>query len=568
MLRKLLSLLFFLILFFFGIGRCLATAKPNIVLITLSSVRADRMGFLGSRAGVTPNLDAISRHSLVFVRAVSQSPLTLASHATILTGTYPQTHLVTELGTPLPDSLQYLPSILHSEGFATAAFVGSIELDPRNGLAPGFDRGFTIYDAGFHEPEAGKSRYTSVARRGNMVVARAISWLNANANAPFFLWVHLDDADVDSEAPYDRAIAADDAAVGRLVAALRTRKLYDASLVAITSDHGEGMGAHGEQTHGIFLYDETLHVPLILKLPGSEMSGKRIQALASLVDLTPTILEVARIPVPPQMQGQSLLRIASGRREQAAYSRSDFPQRAFGWSAVESWRVGKYLYIRAPKPELYDLSQDASATRNLVRTSGAVLQTMAAQMTAFDQRLAGQSNTSSSGLTSSETQKLASLGYVGLQKPVSGAAIAVSGIDPKNEVSAENKVLRALFLIDDGKPEKALVALQSLGTEASGEFLAQFAMGSAQREQGHCALALAYFHKAIELRPASSWAHYQMGSCLAKTGDYNSAVVHLEIAAKRLPEFSDAHSLLAQAYEHTGRSDAAKRERERAVSSR
>lgn len=559
--RQLLTLLLTAFVGASGTSPCRADTKPNVVLITLSSVRADRLGFLGSRPRSTPHLDEIARQSLIFERAFSQSPLTVVSHATILTGTFPQVHRISEVGAQLPDSIPFLPAILRAQGYRTAAFVGSIDLDPRNGLAPGFDRGFSTYNAGFHQPEAGISRYQSVACRGNRVVSRAISWLNANVKVPFFLWLQLDDANVDSAAAYAQALAADDAAVGQLISALQAQKLYDEALIAITADHGQSLGAHGEQTHGVFLYDETMHVPLLLKLPGAANADKRIVASVSLVDLAPTFLELAHIPVPSQMQGESLMRIAHGGRDAPVYARSDFPQTAFGWSALESWRAGKYLYIRAPKPELYNLLEDPGANRNLAPRAQAVVETMAAQMTAFDQRLAGQSSVSSSGLTSSEIQKLASLGYVGLQKSISGIATAASGIDPKDEIAAENGILSALAVIDAGKPERALYILRNLGSAASDTYLAQFAMGTALREQRDCAKAIKYLHRAIEFQPDSSWAHFEMGSCLMKTGDYKSAAVHLEIASKRLPESSDAHALLAQTYDQLGRPDEAKRER-------
>ena len=181
---------------------------------------------------------------------------------------------------------------------------------------------------------------------------------------------------------------------GKLIAALRSSKLYDDALIVIASDHGQSLGAHGEETHGVFLYDETIHVPLMLKLPQNQSAGKRVTARASLVDVAPTILEIAGVPIPSQMQGQSLLRIAKANTDQAAYSISDFPRRAFGWSSLESWRVGKYLYIRAPKPELYDLSADPGATRNLAQTSKATLETIAGQLDAFDRRFSDAGNSS------------------------------------------------------------------------------------------------------------------------------------------------------------------------------
>jgi len=536
-----------------------AATRPNIILITLDSVRADRMGFLGSKAGLTSNLDRLARQSMVFEQAYSQTPLTVVSHATILSGTYPQTHRVTEFGARLAPTLPFIPDLLQVRGYQTAAFVGTIALDPKNGLAPGFDRGFTLYDAGFRPPQRGLEK-TSADRPAAQVVARANAWLARDLKQPFFVWVHLNDPQSASAPPYNAAVAAADAAVGKLIAALRTAKLYDDALIMIASDHGQSLGAHGEETHGVFLYDETVHVPLLLKFPQSQNAGKRVTARARLVDVAPTILEIAGVPIPSQMQGQSLLRIAKTNADQPVYSISNFPQQAFGWSSLESWRAGKYLYIKAPKPELYDLAADPGATHNLAQTSKATLETIAGQLDAFDRRFSDAGNTSrGSELTSSEMQKLASLGYVGLQR--STAPTSATGVDPKDEIATANKILSALATLNEGKPERAVAILQPVLTAGPRMYLAQFVMGAALARQQQYPQAIEYLRRAIELQPDSTWAHYEMGSSLLKIGDYKTAVIHLEIASSRLPDFAEAHSLLAQAYEHLGRAEDAKRER-------
>lgn len=538
-----------------------AATKPNIVLITLDSTRADRMGFLGSKAKLTPNLDVLARQSMIFEQGYSQSPLTVISHATLLTGTYPQTHRVSEFGARLAPTLPFVPHSLRAGGYHTAAFVSSIALDPQNGLAPGFDRGFNLYDAGFQPPELGVANSRSVDRPGAQVVARAIAWLARNPKGPFFLWVDLNDPEAAPAASYNAAVTAADAAAGKLLAALRAGKQYDDALIVMASDHGESRGAHGEETHGIFLYDETIHVPVVLKLPQNQNAGKRVTARARLVDVAPTILEIAGVPIPSQMQGQSLLRIAKANTDQPVYSRSDFPQHAFGWGALESWRVGKYLYIRAPRPELYDLSADPGATRNLAQTSKATLQTIAAQLEAFDRRFSDPANASGPALTSSEMQKLASLGYVGLQKSSAPVSAAVAGVDPKDGIATANRVLSALALLDEGRPGRAAAALQPALASGSRMYLVQFVMGAALARQQQYSQAVEYLRRAIELQPDSTWAHYEMGSALLRSGDYKTAAVHLEIASSRLPEFKEAHVLLAQAYEHLGRTEEARRER-------
>jgi len=549
----------------------LAAEKPNIVLVTLDSARADRMGFLGAKGGLTPNLDGLARQSIVFEQAYAQSPSTVASHAALLTGTYPPYNNVSELGAGLGARLPYLPELLRAAGYRTAAFVGTMQLDPREGFAPGFDRGFDKYDAGFRLPQMGESRYGTVERRGAEVVGRALSWLERPGKGPFFLWLELNDAHAPYQPPagygragsaYNGEIKYADAQLSKLFAGLRSRKLYDTALIVVASDHGESLGAHGEETHGVFLYDETIHVPLLVKLPQNRAA--KAAAHVRLVDVAPTVLEMAGVPAPPQMQGQSLLRaMRQAGMGEAAYARSDFSREAFGWSRLEAWRAGKYLYIRAPKPELYDTDGDPGAMHNLAGSSQATAGTMATQLLAFDGRMTGKVS-GSAQLSSSELQKLASLGYVGLQKPVSSNEGAVTGTDPKDEIALANKVEDAMREIEDGKPQRASAALQAVLKGHPQMFLAQFAVGTAKMQERQYAAAVPFLRKAIELQPQAAWAYYEMGEALTHTGDWKGAATHLEIAVARLPEMAEAHATLAEAYQHLGRVAEAKKELERA----
>jgi len=294
------------------------TFHPNVILITLDTTRADRMGFLGSKRGLTPKLDEMARQGVAFTRAYSHVPLTTASHTTILTGTYPQFNHVNDFGVPLSARLPYVPDLLHQHGYRTGAFVGSLILDPLDGTAPGFDRGFDVYDAGFHLRRRGMDRYRSVERRAGEVVDHALGWLSQVPNGPFFLWVHFYDAhdpydppppyiEQYASQPYDGEIAYTDACLGKLLDALRKHGLYDETLIAVMADHGESLGAHGENTHGVFLYDETLHVPLLIKLPLNRFAGKHVETRVGLVDVAPTILSAAGFTAPHEMQGESLL---------------------------------------------------------------------------------------------------------------------------------------------------------------------------------------------------------------------------------------------------------------------
>jgi len=591
----------------------LAASKPNLVLITLDSARADRMGFLGARGNLTPNLNRLAAESIVFEHAYAQAPGTVVSHATILSGAYPQSTDLSEIGGTLTPSLPYLPDLLKAQGYKTAAFVGSIDLDPWSGLAQGFDRGFQTYDAGFRPAILGTSASAGtgasaplVLRSGAEVVSHATAWLAHNAQGPFFLWVNINDADA-TRASYSAGIITADAAVGKLLSALKAQKLDANTAILVVSDHGQSLGSHGEDSHGIFLYDEPIHVPLLVKLPEAQPAAKQVAAKVRLVDIAPTLLEIAGIPVPSQMLGQSLLRIAKSGADQPVYSRSDLSQRGFGWSPLESWRAGKYLYIRAPTPELYDTTADPGATHNLAQSSKATLDTMAAQLEGLDRRFSGEAGKSSSDLTSSEMQKLASLGYVGLQRS-SGTASAVTGTDPKDKIATANKVLEATSpsALAPSKPDRVIAALTPVVAADENLYLAEYALGVAlvQRAQNTPAQkapstqaqksksaeaqkaandqaqkayaeALKHLHKAIELQPDSGWAHYAIGATLLKSAillkvgdpkaaeDFKTAAVHLEISTARLPAFAPAPAALAQAYDHLGRADDAKRERAR-----
>jgi choline-sulfatase len=561
MIRKLVASVGLIFLCFsFAVG----AAKPNVVLVTIDSARADHMGFLSAKGALTPNLDRLAGESVVFEHAYAQAPGSVVSHATILSGAYPQSTGISEIGGALPSALLYLPDLLKSQSYHTAAFVGSIDLDPQNGLAQGFDRGFQTYDAGYRPAIPGDARPPVTERRGAEVVARAIAWLDHNAQGQFFLWIHISDASA-SGASYKSAITAADTAVGKLVNALQQRKIYDNTAVIVVGDHGESLGAHGEDTHGIFLYDETIHVPLLIKLPQSQPAAKpataRVTAKVRLVDIAPTVLEIAAIPVPSQMPGQSLLRIAKsgGGGDQPVYSRSDLPQRGFGWSPLESWRAGKYLYIRAPKPELYDLTADPGAAHNLAQTSKATLDTIAGQLDNFDRRFSGEAGKGCAELSSAEMQKLASLGYIGVQKSTCSAA-AVAGTDPKDKIATANKVIEAATR-DQAKPDRAIATLGPIVSADANLYLAQYTLGVALAQKTQYPEAVKHLHKAVELQPDSAWAHYEIGASLLKAGDFKTAIVHLEIAAERISGFSPAHTALAEAYEHAGRPEDAKKER-------
>ena len=260
------------------------------------------MGFLGSTRGLTPALDAFARTATVFERAYAQAPITTVSHATILTGTYPPFHQVDDFGAPLPASAGYLPDLLKAQGYRTGAFVGSLVLDPKNGTAPGFDRGFDVYDAGFRLRQPGEDRYRTIERRGDDVTSTSAGVAGRAAHGiraarPAFCGCissmrtirTIRRAICARRSPRSRTdgeIAFVDRQVGRLIAAAATN-----AIIVIASDHGESLGDHGESTHGVFLYDATLRVPLIVRAAGGRGAGTRVTTRVRLADVAPTILE-------------------------------------------------------------------------------------------------------------------------------------------------------------------------------------------------------------------------------------------------------------------------------------
>ena len=550
-------------------GSSLAFAKPvNIILITLDTTRADRMGFLGSKRGLTPNLDSLAQQAAAFSRAYSQVPLTTPSHATILTGTYPQFNHVSDLGSPLGKDLPYLPDILRQHGYRTAAFVGSEVLDPKSAAAPGFDRGFETYDAPFHIRGQGEDRYHSVERRGMAVVDSASAWLEQHPQGPFFLWLHFYDPHDPYDppppfkaqyaaSPYDGEIAYVDFAVGKLLTTLRSRGLYDQSLIVVVADHGEAFGEHGEWSHGLFLYDETIHVPLLIKLPSAGSGRRLIESRVGLVDITPTLLQEVGIAAPSAMQGQSLLELVKAKSNAAAqdrpeYAETDYPYRAFGWSSLRAWRAGKYLYIDAPQRELYDQPQDPEAAHNLANSAPSVTDTMTSQLDEFRHKTS-RAGRAEVALTPRQAEQLQALGYVssGSSKPESEEK--QRGADPKDKVQIANSLHQGLLEADEGNYREAIPLFEQILKADPKVALANLQLGRAWNGLGEYDKAMPWLQKAVELTPDSVEAHYELGAALGEMGDWVGSAKQLEAAVAQDPGSDEMHFYLGSAYEEIDR---------------
>jgi choline-sulfatase len=523
-------------------------SRPNVVLVTLDTTRADRMGFLGSTRGLTPALDAVARESVVFTRTFAQAPITPVSHATILTGLYPAAHHVTDFGMPLPATVPYAPAVLHEAGYRTAAFVGALVLDPTAGLAPGFDRGFDRYDAGFRIKRPADDRYQTVERRGDEVMRRALTWIERTPS-PFFAWIHLYDPHepydppVDlrgqfARAPYDGEIAAVDRVFGGLVTALRSSSQLDTTVLAVVADHGEALGDHGENTHGIFLYDETLHVPVLLRLPGRAGAGTRVTTRVRLVDVAPTLLQASGVAGLAPMQGESLLPLLKVRGEdRPVYAETDYPRRAFGWSPLASWRADRFLFVRAPRRELYDVVADPGETKNIAATRDRVAAAIDSELEQFIRRTSGAGGASSGPVDPAVAERLAALGYV------SGGGSSPSfarGVDPKDRIDVANALQSAVLSVENGEFTRAIPLLERVTASEPNIQIAQLNLGVARVRQRQYARAIAPLEKAIELQPDTMIAHYELGVAQYETGDLKRAAAHFEIVAMRAPKWVDA----------------------------
>ena len=390
----------------------------GVVIVTLDTTRADRLSVYGFNDVSLPHLERLAREGVVFAQATTVAPLTLPAHTSLFTGLLPPNHGVRDnADNALADAKTTLAEILRARGFRTAAFVSSIVLGPERGLKQGFDQ----YQ-GVRAVERPTSEQETWQRRANEVMDDAIGWLGTVGESPFFLWTHLYDAHRPYDPPepfrstyghnlYVGEIAFADSQIGRLLQALEQRHLLDRTVVIVAGDHGESLGGHGERDHGIFVYEDVLRVPLIVRAPA--VRPARVDEIVRLTDVMPTVLEMFHVPV-PATDGVSLVDLMNGRKRNLglqAYSESLYPQR-LGWSPLRALRDGKFKLIDAPRPELYDVEDDPVEERNIYDSRRALAEKMTARLAVLAK---GHDSTSTPGLgVNPEVQaQLASLGYLG-----------------------------------------------------------------------------------------------------------------------------------------------------------
>ena len=452
--------------------------KPNVLLVTLDTTRADHLPCYGYAGVSTPNLDAVAGRGIVFEQAATATPLTLPSHSTIMTGMYPTFHGVRVNGnTALGDDQTTLAEVLAARGYATGAFIAAFVLDGRWGLKQGFDH----YDDQFNLKKYKHLDLGEVQRPGNEVVDAALAWLDGEKSKPFFAWVHLYDPHVPYAPPepyastyarrgpyglYDGEIAFMDEQIGRLTDWLARNDLDKSTVVVFVGDHGESLGSHGEGTHGYFIYDYVMHVPFLVAAPFDALRGKRVPAQVRTADVFPTILELVGAAPSAKVQGRSLvgLMFDPGRKDDVpAYGEAMASNIQFGWSALHALRTPRYKYIDAPRAELYDLVRDVREQENVLAESPEVARRMKAEL---DRIMAETSRDApapqAADLDKETMERLSALGYVGA--PVSSRkATGESGplADPKDKLQVFMAVTRAGELILDEKYAEAVTPLEA-----------------------------------------------------------------------------------------------------------
>ncbi|HEU4403485.1 MAG TPA: sulfatase-like hydrolase/transferase [Candidatus Polarisedimenticolia bacterium] len=519
--------------------------RPSVLLITIDTLRADRLGCYGYAAGETPQIDRLAAGGVLFEQASTAAPLTLPSHVSILTGTYPAFHGVRNNGTyRLGPEATTLAEVLQGKGDATGAVIGGYPLAARFGLAQGFD----TYDDSL--PPEGVRQLSYRERKGEEVTRAGLAFLEKHSRGRFFLWLHYFDphapydppapyAERFRAAPYDGEVAYVDRQVGTILGALDRLGARRHTLVALLSDHGEGLGDHGEATHGVFLYQSTLRVPLVLSLPGFLPAGRRVTAPVRTIDLMPTILGLAGLAVPEDVEGTSLVALATGAGSGAdpglrAVAESVAPRENYGWSDLASIRIGDWKYIQAPRQELYDLRSDPSekndlagarAADELARYREALDGTLSdsARRAEGGRRSGGDARSGAAGvrqdLDQTALERLRSLGYIWAPGPAAAGPLP----DPKDRVALLRGLDEAGSLYVRGDVEAAIAQYGEILKTDPGNVTALTHRGNARLAAGDYAGAGSDFRAALVSRPASAELLANLGSALLGEGRLEEA---------------------------------------------
>ncbi len=540
-------------------------AGLNVLLVTLDTTRADHLGCYGRRDARTPRLDRLAAEGVRFENAIADAPITLPSHASILTGLYPFEHGVRNNGNfYLGERFETLATVLRKRGYRTAAFVSSFVLDRRYGLA----RGFETYDDRMEEtPVPGSS--VEAERRGDSTAQALARWLDGyaapGASAPFFAWLHLYDPhepyrppppfrDLFAHDPYDGEIAFADHTVGTILDKLAQLGLLDRSLVAVVADHGEGLGDHGEETHSMFLYESAIRVPLILWRPGILPAAKVVATPVRTLDLSPTILDILGEPPLAAPHARSLRGAIYGRSGEpppAAYAETYVPKLYMNGAALRALRDERFKLIDAPRPELYDLAHDPGETTNRYDAEPRIAQALKAELERLTAGSPGAMNVGP--LEPDAAEKLRALGYLGAGEEAPPSAHDAGGKDPKDLIATFNRLRRATGAVRDRRFEEVLPILHAVLAEDPRNALAHMLLGSASMGMRQYSAAIEHFRAYLALVPTSSQAHQWMATCYVNLGDRANALREAGFALAIDPHLSDARLLRAGTFSALGR---------------
>jgi arylsulfatase A-like enzyme/Tfp pilus assembly protein PilF len=523
---------------FLGCGSLSLSAgrKPNVLLVTIDTLRADRIGAYGYRAAETPHLDALAAEGVVFESAFTHSPVTLSSHATLLTGRLPFQHGVRSNSLyQLPEEEVTLAEILRAAGYHTAAFVSAAALDRRFQLT----QGFATYD---DDVNAVRDGGLIAERSAAEVSGRATAWLEkAEATRPFFLWVHFFDPHHPyappepyrsrfASSPYDGEIAYCDREVGRLIERLKRMGAVDDTIVVVASDHGEGLGEHGEQTHGIFVYDSTLRVPLIMAGPGIPKGARDGRRPVGLVDVLPTVLGRLGLSTEAASSGRDLF------REEPApflYAETYLTRDFYRWSPLQALRSERYKLIKAPKPELYDLGADPVEERNLVDEEAGMADQIGSRLEAL--LAASEGKDGSYQPDPVLLSRLQSLGYLGRQLP-DDPGPHFGFPDPKDKVAIVAELDEAFGYIGRAQYELAEKKLREILESDPENFLATTYLADALFELSKNREAIEAYRAATEKGRDTAYYRFRLGILHERLGLYDRAAEEFRQAVGRNPE--------------------------------
>jgi tetratricopeptide (TPR) repeat protein len=499
--------------------------RPPIILISVDTLRSDHLPIYGYTRNATPNIDALRRDGVLYERAWSHCPLTLPSHTSMLTGLLPTEHGVrNNIGYRFDGTrFRTLATVLREHGYRTGAAVSSYVLRSETGLSAGFD----VYDDAV--PVTAGAATAENQRAGVETLKPALSFINANAAQPFFLFLHLYEPHAPYEPSYDGEIEKADAIVGQLIATLKARGIYDRALIVFTSDHGEALWQHGEDQHGILLYREVLQVPLVIKLPRAENAGASVAEPFALRQLFHEILSRAGIDAPAPSKA-------------SIYSETLYPRIHLGWSELRSLFDGRYHYIESSSPELYDVARDPGEMNNLAATDRRVAASMRGELAAIPAAVESMQR-----IDPEVAKKLAALGYIGTPQERSGPLP-----NPREQIGTLRDIKQAFLLASQHRNDEAVEALRALLKTNAASMDVSTRLGEVLLDSGRADEAIAVYEAAAkhaerfspDLALALAVAH-------AKAGHPREAEEHAKLALAAQPR--EAHELLARITIDAGR---------------